>query len=134
GHDFLLPEFVTLEEEEEEEDWLRASLDGYIHVVKYGLCSSGVLEVKCPFYDGDKRQAYPWKKILWYYVPQAQGLMESMDRDWLALYCWTVNGNALFRIERDSVFWGDMRVTLVDFWVKHVLPGREMFDSSVVNL
>lgn len=31
------------------------------------------------------------------------------------------------------VFWGEMRVVLVDFWVKHVDPGREMFDGSVVT-
>ncbi|KFK36626.1 hypothetical protein AALP_AA4G148400 [Arabis alpina] len=124
GHDFLLPEFVTFEEE----DWLGASPDGDIHVVNGSSCcsSGGVLEVKCPFYDSDKTQAYPWKK-----VPQAQGLMEIMDRDWLDLYCWTVNGSSLFRIERDSLFWEDMRGTLVDFWEKHVLPGRDKFDASV---
>lgn len=83
GHGFLLPEFVTFEEEEEE-NWLGASPDGDIHVVKEdGSCSSGVLEVKCPFYDGDKTQAYSWKKAPWHYVPQARGLMQIMDRDWL---------------------------------------------------
>lgn len=96
GHDFILPEFVVAIKEEK--DWLGASPDGDNHVVKDGLCSSGVLEVKCPFCDGDKRQAYPWKKIPWYYVPQAQGLIEVMDRDWLDLYSWTVNGSNLFRI------------------------------------
>lgn len=131
GHVLHLPEFVT--SEKEEEDWLGASPDGVIDVVKDGFCSEGVLEVKCPFYDGDKTQAYPWKKVPWHYVPQAQGLMEIMDRDWLDLYCWTVNGSSLFRIERDSAFWEDMRLTLVDFWEKHVVPGRDQFiNSSVV--
>ncbi|ESQ35429.1 hypothetical protein EUTSA_v10008303mg [Eutrema salsugineum] len=133
GHYFLLPEFVALEEEDDDVNWLGASSDADILVVgKDGSCSKGVLEVKCPFYDGDKTQACPWKKVPWHYVPQAQGLMEIMDRDWLDLYCWTVNGSSLFRIERDSVFWGDMKLTLVDFWEKHVVPGRDKFNSSLV--
>lgn len=96
GHDFVFPEFVTLTEDE---NWLGASPDGDM----YGLVSEGskgMLEVKCPYGEG-----YPWKKVPWHYVPQAQGLMEIVGRDWLDLYCWTVNGSSLFRIERDCVFW-----------------------------
>ncbi|KAG2297875.1 hypothetical protein Bca52824_034347 [Brassica carinata] len=106
GHDFVFPEFVTLTEDE---NWLGASPDGDM----YGLVSEGskgMLEVKCPYGEG-----CPWKKVPWHYVPQAQGLMEIVGRDWLDLYCWTVNGSSLFRIERDSVFWGEMKPTLVDF-------------------
>ncbi|CAF2050903.1 unnamed protein product [Brassica rapa subsp. narinosa] len=124
GHDFVFPEFVTLTEDE---NWLGASPDGDM----YGLVSEGskgMLEVKCPYGEG-----YPWKKVPWHYVPQAQGLMEIVGRDWLDLYCWTVNGSSLFRIERDCVFWREMKPTLVDFWERHVVPGRDRFcDSSLV--
>ncbi|KAH0913227.1 hypothetical protein HID58_036548 [Brassica napus] len=59
--------------------------------------------------------------------------MEIVGRDWLDLYCWTVNGSSLFRIERDCVFWREMKPTLVDFWERHVVPGRDRFcDSSLV--
>ncbi|KAL0732851.1 hypothetical protein Bca4012_009061 [Brassica carinata] len=122
GHDFVFPEFVTCEEQ----DWLGASPDGDM----YGLVkSNGMLEVKCPYGGG-----YPWKKVPWHYVPQAQGLMEIVGRDWLDLYCWTVNGSSLFRIERDSLFWGEMKPTLVDFWERHVVPGRDRFSDSSLEI
>lgn len=104
GHDFLFPEFVVAFKEEEE--WLGASPDGDIHVVKDGLC---------PFYDdGDKKyRLIHGRRFLgiMFQLPQAQGLMEIMDRrDWLDfLYCWTVNGSSLFRFHRDSVFWDDIK-------------------------
>lgn len=133
GNEILMPEFVVYKNGENiEENWLGASPDGLINVVKDGVTSSGVLEVKCPFFDGDnnnKSQAYPWKKVPWHCVPQVQGLMEIVDTDWLDLYCWTRNGSSLFRVWRDSAFWEDMKPALVDFWEKHVLPAREIYNN-----
>lgn len=127
GNEILMPEFVVYKKgENPEEDWLGASPDGVINVVKDGVTSSGVLEVKCPFYNG---QVYPWKKVPWNCVPQLQGLMEIVDTDWLDLYCWTRNGSSLFRVWRDTAFWEEMKPALVDFWQKHVLPAREIYSN-----
>ncbi|XP_023645652.1 uncharacterized protein LOC17900357 [Capsella rubella] len=127
GNDILMPEFVVYKKgETPEEDWLGASPDGMVNVVKDGVTSRGVLEVKCPFYDG---KAYPWKKVPWTCVPQLQGLMEIVDADWLDFYCWTPRGSSLFRVWRDTAFWEDMKPALVDFWQKHVLPARDVYNN-----
>ncbi|KAL6217633.1 hypothetical protein ACLB2K_010850 [Fragaria x ananassa] len=60
-------------------DWLAASADGMID-------SSGVLEIKCPFFDGEKSRAWPWLRIPAQCVPQAQGLMEILDKEWMHFY------------------------------------------------
>ncbi|ESQ35439.1 hypothetical protein EUTSA_v10008304mg [Eutrema salsugineum] len=131
GNEILMPEFVVYKNgEDPEENWLGASPDGLINVVKEdGVTSSGVLEVKCPFYRDNKAEVYPWKKVHWQCVPQLQGLMEIVDRDWLDLYSWTRNGSSLFRVWRDTEFWEDMKPALVDFWHKHVLPAREVYNN-----
>ncbi|KAF8104599.1 hypothetical protein N665_0171s0101, partial [Sinapis alba] len=112
GHDFLFPEFVT-----STEDWLGASPDGDMYGLVNEGWSKGMVEVKCPYGEG-----YPWRKVAWHYVPQAQGLMEIMGRD------------CLFRIERDCLlFWREMKPALVDFWERHVVLGRDRFsDCSLV--
>lgn len=131
GNEILMPEFVVYKNgDNPEEDWLGASPDGLINVVKDGVASSGVLEIKCPFHNnGDMSQMYPWKKVPWNCVPQVQGLMEIVDTDWLDLYCFTRNGSSLFRVWRDTEFWEDMKPALVDFWQKHVLPAREIYNN-----
>ncbi|XP_010458845.1 PREDICTED: uncharacterized protein LOC104740040 [Camelina sativa] len=132
GNEILMPEFFVYKNgESPEEDWLGASPDGVINVVKDGVTSSGVLEVKCPFYNG--KVVYPWKKVPWNCVPQLQGLMEIVDADWLDLYCWTPKGSSLFRVWRDTVFWEDMRPALFDFWQKHVIPAREVYNNTDIK-
>ncbi|CAN1160834.1 hypothetical protein LINPERHAP2_LOCUS23585 [Linum perenne] len=110
-------------------DWIAASPDGLVesHSV-YGLPCRGVLEIKCPYFD-DNRLARPWRRVPLYYVPQAQGLMEIMDKDWMDFYVWTSRGSNLFRMYRDREYWEIMRLALSDFWLKHVLPARELCDE-----
>ncbi|KAA8526588.1 hypothetical protein F0562_008209 [Nyssa sinensis] len=80
-----------------EDDWLAASPDGVVDKPVYGLPSQGVLEIKCPFFNGDMSKASPWSRIPLYYIPQAQGLMEILDRNWMDFYVWTPKGSSLFR-------------------------------------
>ncbi|VVA91241.1 unnamed protein product [Arabis nemorensis] len=132
GNEILMPEFVVYKNGENTEDnWLGASPDGLIDGVKDGVTSTGVLEVKCPF--DNKGKARPWKKLPWHCVPQVQGLMEIVNTDWLDLYCWTRNGSSLFRVWRDTEYWEEMKPALVDFWEKHVLPAREVYNDIDVK-
>ncbi|XP_004292251.1 PREDICTED: uncharacterized protein LOC101315120 [Fragaria vesca subsp. vesca] len=103
-------------------DWLAASADGMID-------SSGVLEIKCPFFDGEKSRAWPWLRIPAQCVPQAQGLMEILDKEWMHFYVWTLNGSSLFKLYRDREYWGVLEEALSDFWWKHVVPGREVYGN-----
>ncbi|KAF2588726.1 hypothetical protein F2Q70_00041734 [Brassica cretica] len=126
------PGFVVYNKNGEETNWLGASPDGLIN----GASSTSVVEVKCPFYkggdggEGEKpRGAYPWKKVPYHCIPQLQGLMEIVDTEWLDLYCWTRNGSSLFRVWRDNAFWEEMRPALVEFWEKHVVPAREIYND-----
>ncbi|CAH2037851.1 unnamed protein product [Thlaspi arvense] len=131
GNEILIPGFVVYKNgQDPEENWLGASPDGLINVVKDGVTSTAVLEVKCPFHNGENKPvSNPWKKVPWHFVPQLQGLMEIVDTDCLDLYCWTRNGSSLFRVWRDAEFWEDMKPALVDFWHKHVLPAREIYSN-----
>ncbi|KAK4800600.1 hypothetical protein SAY86_021087 [Trapa natans] len=126
GNSVLFPKFQVYGEICPQDDWLAASPDGVIDSLIYGLPSRGVLEIKCPFFGGDMRQATPWKRIPLYCIPQAQGLMEILDRDWMDFYAWMPRGSSLFRIHRDKEYWGAMRVALSDFWFKHVEPARDI--------
>ncbi|KAF9595442.1 hypothetical protein IFM89_000360, partial [Coptis chinensis] len=110
-----------------DDNWLGCSPDGVVDNVVYGLPYRGVLEIKCPYYDGDKQKSYPWSRIPLRCIPQAQGLMEILDKDWMDLYCWTANGSSLFRLYRDQAYWELMEVALSDFWFKQVLPGRDLY-------
>ena len=62
-----------------EDNWLAASQDGVVEGLVYGLHSQGVLEIKCPFFNGDKSIAFPWSRVPLHCIPQAQGLMEIME-------------------------------------------------------
>ncbi|KAK8963346.1 hypothetical protein KSP40_PGU011299 [Platanthera guangdongensis] len=86
--------------------WLGASPDGLV----------GILEVKCPYNKGRSELGSPWKTASYYYMPQVQGQMEIMDRDWVDLYCWMPNWSVLFRMFRDGEYWGLMHGMLRDFW------------------
>ncbi|CAI9764688.1 unnamed protein product [Fraxinus pennsylvanica] len=107
------------------DNWLAASPDGSFDSLIYGLSSVGVLEIECPLFDGDKSKATPWKRIQLYYIPQAQGLMEILDRDWMELYVWTLNGRSLFSLHRNKEYWDVLKMPLSDFWWKHVQPAKE---------
>lgn len=116
-----------------EENWLAASADGVIDKCVYGLPCRGVLEIKCPFYKGDMRKGYPWSNVPYNCIPQAQGLMEILDRDWMDFYVWTPKGSSLIRIDRDVEYWKVLNIALSDFWWNHVQPAREIYSNYVVN-
>ncbi|KAK2658634.1 hypothetical protein Ddye_005167 [Dipteronia dyeriana] len=133
GNSVLFPEFQVYSKRNLEDDWLAASPDGLVDRLLYDLPSRGVLEIKCPFFDGDMTRAFPWKRIPHYCIPQAQGLMEILDRDWMDFYVWTPKGSSLFRLYRDIEYWGVLKVALSDFWWKHVQPARELCSKSVIS-
>nr|GEU39533.1 restriction endonuclease, type II-like superfamily protein [Tanacetum cinerariifolium] len=133
GNPIMFPEFHISGKYNEEEDWLAASPDGVIDKNFYGLPYKGVLEIKCPFYKGDMRKAYPWSSIPYNCVPQAQGLMEILDRDWMDFYVWTPKGSSLIRVYRDVEYWNVLKIALSDFWWAHVQPAREIYSKYVVN-
>ncbi|KAK4350408.1 hypothetical protein RND71_029721 [Anisodus tanguticus] len=115
------------------DDWLAASPDGVVDKFVYHLPSRGVLEIKCPFFNGDMTKATPWKRIPIYYVPQAQGLMEILDQDWMDYYVWTTKGSSLFRLHRDEEYWQLLKTALSDFWWKNVQPAKELCKRSNIR-
>ncbi|EPS68756.1 hypothetical protein M569_06011, partial [Genlisea aurea] len=106
---------------EEEFDWIGASPDGLLGCFPDG----GILEVKCPFNKGKPERMLPWSTMPFYYVPQVQGQMEVMNRDWVDLYCWTPNGSTIFRAYRERSYWDLIHGILREFWWENVVPARE---------
>lgn len=102
-------------------DWIGASPDGLLGCAP----NLGILEVKCPFNKGKPELALPWTKMPFYYMPQVQGQMEVMDRDWVDLYCWTPNGSTIFRVCRNQEYWILIHGILREFWWENVVPARE---------
>ncbi|XP_057529621.1 uncharacterized protein LOC130808174 [Amaranthus tricolor] len=102
-------------------NWVGASPDGLLS------CSpeDGILEVKCPYNKGKPELALPWSKMPFYYMPQIQGQMEIMDREWVDLYCWTPNGSSIFKVRRDRGYWDLIHGILHEFWWGNVIPARE---------
>ncbi|PIN23736.1 hypothetical protein CDL12_03530 [Handroanthus impetiginosus] len=133
GNTLSFPEFQVYGKKKPEDNWLAASPDGAVDSFIYGLPTSGVLEIKCPFFGGDMSIASPWKRVPLHYIPQAQGLMEILDRDWMDMYVWTVNGSSLFRIHRNAEYWNLLKIALSDFWWKHVQPAKEICERSVIT-
>ncbi|XP_031391288.1 uncharacterized protein LOC116203616 isoform X2 [Punica granatum] len=133
GNFVLFPKFQIYRENYPEDDWLAASPDGVVDSLIYGLPSRGVLEIKCPFFQGDMSRASPYRRIPLYYIPQAQGLMEILDRDWMDFYVWTPKGSSLFRILRDREYWDALKLALSDFWWKHVEPARQIYSQHVIT-
>ncbi|XP_031399084.1 uncharacterized protein LOC116209562 [Punica granatum] len=119
---------------EERFEWLGASPDGLLGCFPGG----GILEVKCPFNKGKPETALPWSTLPFYYMPQVQGQMEIMDRDWVDLYCWTINGSTVFRVYRERGYWDLIYGILREFWWENVVPARETLlmgrDEEAVNL
>lgn len=132
GNTVLFPEFQVYDARPED-NWLAASPDGVIDSMVHELPSRGVLEIKCPYFDGDISRAFPWSRIPIHYIPQAQGLMEILGRDWMDFYVWTPNGSSLFRLHRDTEYWGVMKIALSDFWLKNVQPAREVYSCNVIT-
>lgn len=124
GNTVSYPEFQVYGKKNPEDNWLAASPDGAVDSYIYGLPTRGVLEIKCPFFGGDMSRATPWKRVPLHYIPQAQGLMEILDRDWMDMYVWTVNGSSLFRLHRNVEYWNILKIALSDFWWKHVQPAK----------
>ncbi|MQM07261.1 hypothetical protein Taro_040101 [Colocasia esculenta] len=106
--------------------WLGASPDGILGCHPDG----GILEVKCPYNKGKPDLALPWEVVPYYYMPQVQGQMEIMDRDWVDLYCWTPNGSSIFRVFRERTYWELMYTVLRDFWWQNVMPAREALSTG----
>lgn len=102
-------------------DWLGASPDGLLGCFPEG----GILEVKCPFNKGKPDVALPWSTMPFYYMPQVQGQMEILDREWVDLFCWTPNGNTIIRVQRDRSYWNLIYGILKEFWWENVIPARE---------
>lgn len=114
---------------EEQFDWLGASPDGLLGASPDGLLGcfpgGGILEVKCPYNKGKPEKGLPWSTMPFYYVPQVQGQLEIMDREWADLYCWTPNGSTIFRVCRDRGYWEIIHGILREFWWENVIPARE---------
>lgn len=132
GNTVLFPEFQVYSVKTED-NWLAASPDGIFNGVVHGLPSRGVLEIKCPYFGGDMSKAFPWTRIPIHYIPQAQGLMEILGKDWMDFYVWTLKGSSLFRLYRDAEYWDVMKIALYDFWWKHVQPARELYINNVIT-
>ncbi|KAJ4973454.1 hypothetical protein NE237_006628 [Protea cynaroides] len=106
---------------EEQFKWLGASPDGLL-----GCCpGGGILEVKCPYNKGMPELALPWSTMPFYYMPQVQGQMEIMNREWVDLYCWTPNGSTIFRVCRHHGYFELIYGILWEFWWENVVPARE---------
>lgn len=106
---------------EERFHWLGASPDGLLGCFPEG----GILEVKCPYNKGKPEMGLPWSTMPFYYMPQVQGQMEIMDREWVDLYCWTPNGSSIFRVSRERGYWELIHRILREFWWENVVPARE---------
>ncbi|XP_030459980.1 uncharacterized protein LOC115680312 [Syzygium oleosum] len=119
GREVSLLGFATHSEERFE--WLGASPDGLLGCFLGG----GILEVKCPYNKGKPEVALPWTTMPFYYMPQVQGQMEIMDRDWVDLYCWTPNGSTILHVCRDRGYWELIHGILREFWWENVVPARE---------
>lgn len=119
GRDVSLLGFAT--HSEQQFDWLGASPDGLLECFQGG----GILEVKCPYNKGKPEKGLPWSTIPFYYMPQVQGQMEIMGREWADLYCWTPNGSTIFRVCRERGYWDLIREILREFWWENVVPAKE---------
>ncbi|XP_017179214.3 uncharacterized protein [Malus domestica] len=111
---------------EERYGWIGASPDGLLEGLIDCYQGGGILEVKCPYNKGKPEKALPWSTMPFYYMPQVQGQMEVLDREWVDLYCWTPNGSTIFRVCRDRSYWNLMHEILREFWWENVVPAREV--------
>ncbi|KAH7444149.1 hypothetical protein KP509_02G067000 [Ceratopteris richardii] len=116
--------FKIYKEGDKQFEWIGGSPDALVDP-KDPDARNGILEVKCPYNLGKPEFCVPPSDVPYHYIPQVQGLMEILDRDWLDLFIWTVNGSALFRVERDPDYWELIFDVLKDFWWGSVAPARK---------
>lgn len=116
--------FKIYKEGDKRKEWIGGSPDGLVEPDVPDV-SRGILEVKCPYNLGKPEFCIPWSEVPYHYMPQIQGLMEILDRDWLDMFVWTMNGSALFRVERDLAYWELIFDVLNDFWWGSVVPGKK---------
>ena len=117
--------FKIYKEDDDVQGWMGASPDGLIHHSSLSNQNGGILEVKCPYNKGKPEHCLPWLSAPYYYMPQMQGLMEILDRDWLDLFVWTLNGFSIFRVDRDEKYWALIYGVLSDFWWASVVPAKQ---------
>ncbi|EYU20974.1 hypothetical protein MIMGU_mgv1a022438mg [Erythranthe guttata] len=72
-------------------------------------------------------------RLLFISKPEFQGLMEILDRDWMDMYCYTVNGSSLFRLYRNQEYWKILKIALSDFWWNHVQAAKEIISTRVIT-
>ncbi|KAG0558277.1 hypothetical protein KC19_10G015300 [Ceratodon purpureus] len=117
--------FKIYKEGDELHGWLGASPDGLINAsLSRTYTNGGILEVKCPHNKGSPETGSPWTSVPHYYMPQAQGLLEIFDREWLDFYVWCVNGSSIYRIYRDETYWGLIFRVMSEYWWGNIVPAR----------
>ncbi|GLJ27903.1 hypothetical protein SUGI_0547810 [Cryptomeria japonica] len=123
--------FQIYHKDNEQLQWLGASPDGLITRSLSGVVedSGGILEVKCPFNKGKPELGLPWASAPYYYMPQVQGLMEILDRNWVDLYCWTPTASSIFRLQRDCDYWALIFEPLREFWLENVVPAGQALET-----
>lgn len=123
--------FQVYREGDDVHSWLGASPDGLLKRDSTVESSkAGVLEVKCPHNRGRPEYATPYRKVPYYYMPQAQGLLEIFDRDWLDFFVWTLKGSVVYRVQRDRKYWQLIYSVLSEYWWCHVVPGKHAFKEE----
>ncbi|KAJ7561838.1 hypothetical protein O6H91_03G043400 [Diphasiastrum complanatum] len=123
--------FKIYKEGDELHAWLGASPDGLIEGGKDSFFEKGgILEVKCPHNKGRPDLGSPWSAVPYYYMPQAQGLLEILDRDWMDFYVWTMNGSCVFRVTRDPEYWTLIHRIISEFWWGNVIPARHALSNG----
>ncbi|KAI4326384.1 hypothetical protein MLD38_031705 [Melastoma candidum] len=78
-----------------------------------------------PVQQGKPEVALPWSTMPFYYMPQVQGQMEIMDRDWADLYCWTPNESTIFLISRELGYRDLIHGMLPELRWENVVPTKE---------
>jgi putative phage-type endonuclease len=122
--------FQIYKEGDKTKDWLGGSPDGLIEAGDLSDEVGGILEVKCPYNQGKPEFSIPWNGVPHYFIPQVQGLMEILDREWADLFVWTMNGSAIYMLERDPAYWELIFEVLNDFWWGSVVPGKKALLSQ----
>lgn len=119
--------FKIYKEGDDLHGWLGASPDGLIDGrISAPYSSGGILEVKCPHNKGSPQTGAPWTSVPHYYMPQAQGLLEIFDREWMDFYVWCMNGSSIYRIYRDENYWGLIFRVMSEYWWGSIVPARHL--------
>lgn len=82
----------------------------------------GVLEIKCPYKRGNFANFEPPATAapLSYYLPQIQGQMDILGREWCHLVIWSPKGIGIYLVHRDQQYWEDVSAVLAWFWWEKV--------------